>query len=111
MSARAAALRRLAVAAWLLLGASVAPWPLVAGIGRLPWAIAFLPLLLPVPSLLSGSTRALRAATLALAPLLAVGVTEYLVSAGARPMVGSSLALALLSFAAIVAALRAAPPP
>ncbi|MBM4219788.1 MAG: DUF2069 domain-containing protein [Gammaproteobacteria bacterium] len=110
MSARAAALRRLAVAAWLLLLLSVAAWPFVAPIGRLPWALAFVPLLLPLPALLAGSTRALRAATLALTPLLVIAVTEYLVSESARLPAGLSLGLAFAAFAVIVAALRAAAP-
>ena len=100
--------RRVAVGAWLLLVLSVAAWPLAGATGWFPWALAFLPLLLPLPALLAGSGRALRAATLALAPLLVIAVTEYLVSVPARPWTGISLALAFASFAAIVAALRAA---
>lgn len=109
MSPREALLRRLAVSAWLLLVLSVAAWPFAAGVGWFLWAIAFLPLLLPVPGLLAGSARALRGATLALAPLLAIGVTEYLVNVPARAWTGLSLALMLAAFAAILAALRAAP--
>jgi len=109
MTGRAAVLRRVAVATWLLLAASVAAWPLGAGIGRLAWTLAFVPLLLPLPWMLAGSVRALRAASLALAPLLAVAVTEYLVNAPARTWAGISLALAFTAFAAIVAAIRATP--
>jgi len=111
MSVRAAQLRRFAVTAWLLLVASVAAWPFVAGIGWFLWALAFVPLLLPLPAMLAGSVRALRAATLTIAPLLAVGVTEYLVKEAARPWTGLSLALASAAFALIVAALRAATRP
>lgn len=111
MNGRAAQLRRLAVAAWLLLVASVAAWPFAAGIGWFLWALAFVPLLLPLPALLAGSARALRAATLTIAPLLAVGVTEYLVRETARPWTGLSLALACAAFALIVATLRAAARP
>lgn len=110
MSARAAALRRVSVAAWLLLLLSVAAWPFVAPIGIFPAALAFVPLLLPLPALLAGSTRGLRAATLALAPLLAVAVTEYVVSEAARLPAGLSLVLAFTAFAVIIAALRAAAP-
>ena len=106
---RPAALRRVAVAAWLLLVLSVAAWPLGAGIGHVAWALALVPLLLPLPWMLAGSVRALRAASLALAPLLAVAVTEYLVNSPARPWAGISLALAFAAFTAIVAAIRASP--
>ena len=105
-------MRRLAVAAWLLLVLSVAAWPFVgARIGPVTTAIAFLPLLLPLPGLVGDSGRALRGAPLALAPLLALAVTEYLVNPPARPWAGLSLALAFVAFAAIVAALRVAPRP
>lgn len=109
MSGRTAVLRRVAVATWLLLALSVAAWPLGAGIGWVAWALALVPLLLPLPWILAGSVRALRAASLALAPLLAVAVTEYLVNAPARTWAGTSLALAFTAFAAIVAAIRASP--
>ena len=112
MSARAIRVRRLVVAAWLLLLVSVAAWPFVAaGIGYLATAIALLPLLLPLPGLIGGSPRALQAMTLALAPLLALAVTEYLVNPTARPWAGLSLALALAAFAVTIAALRAAARP
>ncbi len=107
MTGRSAVLRRVAVAAWLLLVLSVAAWPLGARIGRVACVLALVPLLLPLPWILAGSVRALRAASLALAPLLAVAVTEYLVNAPARPWAGISLALAFAAFAAIVAAIRA----
>jgi uncharacterized membrane protein len=109
MSAGPPAHRRVAVAVWLLLVVSVAIWPLAAGIGWALTALACLPLLLPLPGLLRGSLRALRGATLALAPLLAIAVTEYLVRPPARPWAGISLALAIAAFAAILAALRAVP--
>ncbi len=111
MNRRVAVLRRVAVAAWLLLVLSVAAWPLAGAIGRIAWALAFVPLLLPLPWILAGSVRGLRAGSLALAPLLAIAVTEYLVNAPARPWAGVSLALAFSAFAAIVAAIRASPQP
>jgi uncharacterized membrane protein len=111
MIGRAVVLRRVAVATWLLLVLSVASWPLGAGIGRVAWALALVPLLLPLPWIVAGSVRALRAASLALAPLLAVAVTEYLVNAPARSWAGISLALAFAAFATIVAAIRASPRP
>ena len=101
---------RLAVAAWILLGASVALWPASgAGIGPLTAAFAFIPLLLPLPGLVRGSVKWLRAAPMALAPALALAITEILVNPPARPFAGASLALAFLAFAAIVAALRSQP--
>jgi uncharacterized membrane protein len=110
MSARPRAVRRLALGAWLLLAVSVAAWPLAgAGIGRLTAAIAFMPLLLPIPGLARGSEPAMRAAPMALAPVLALAVTEILVNPPARPWAGLSLALAFAAFAGMVAALRASP--
>jgi uncharacterized membrane protein len=112
ISARAARARRFAVAAWTLLLLSVAAWPFAgAGIGWLAAAIAGLPLLLPLPGLFGLSTRALRAATLALAPVLVVAVTELLANPPARPWAGTSLALVLAAFAASLAAIRVAPEP
>ena len=73
---------------------------------RLP---AFIPLLLPLPGLVRGSVKWLRAAPMALAPALALAITEILVNPPARPFAGASLALAFLAFAAIVAALRSRP--
>lgn len=107
MSPRAASTRRVAVAAWLLLMLSVAAWAFeAAGIGHVFAAIAFLPLLLPLPGLLGNSGRALRAAPLALAPVLALAVTEILANPPARPWAGLSLALVFAAFAALVAAIR-----
>lgn len=112
MSGRAAHARRLAVAAWLLLLLSVAAWPVTgAGVGWLAVALAGLPLLLPLPGLLGDSTRALRAAALALAPALVVAVTEILVNPDARAAIGISLALVFAAFAAVVAAIRVAATP
>jgi uncharacterized membrane protein len=112
MNARAAGTRRVAVAAWLLLMSSVAAWPFeAAGIGRVFAAIAFLPLLLPLPGLLGDSSRALRAAPLALAPVLALAVTEVVANPPARPWAGLSLALVFVAFAALIAAIRASPRP
>jgi uncharacterized membrane protein len=100
----------LALGVWLFLAASVAAWPFTgSGIGRLTSGIACLPLLLPIPGLVRASHRALRAAPMALAPALALAITEILVNPPARPWAGLSLALALAAFAAILAALRAPP--
>jgi len=110
MSLRGATTRRVAVAAWLLLMLSVAAWASdAAGIGRVFAAIAFLPLLLPLPGLIGNSGRALRAAPLALAPVLALSVTEILANPPARPWAGVSLALAFAAFAALIAAIRTSP--
>jgi uncharacterized membrane protein len=107
MSLRAARTRRVAVATWLLLMLSVAAWALeAASIGRVFAAIAFLPLLLPLPGLLGNSGRAVRAAPLALAPVLALAVTEILANPPARLWAGLSLTLVLAAFAALIAAIR-----
>ncbi len=72
-------------------------------------AIAFLPLLLPIAGLLRGSPRAYRLASLTLAPVLALALTEVLVNPPSRPWTGATLALILLAFAGLVAALRTTP--
>jgi hypothetical protein len=46
---------------------------------------------------------------MALAPVLALSITECLVNPSARIAAGATLALALAAFAAILAALRALP--
>jgi uncharacterized membrane protein len=110
MSDRARVALRLALVAWLLLAGSIAWWPFAdAGIGRVTALVAGLPLLLPLPGLLRGSRRALRAAPMALAPALALAITEIMVNPAARVTAGISLALVLAAFAGIVAALRTAP--
>ena len=109
MSDRERTVRRFAIAAWVLLGTSVALWP-GAGIGRLTAAFAFVPLLLPLPGMVRSSVKWLRAAPMALAPALALAITEVLVNPPARLVAGASLALAFLAFAAIVAALRSRAP-
>src|SRR5262245_21730017 len=81
MSARADRAARFAVAAWTLLAACIAAWPFAGlGIGRVTAMIAFLPLLLPLPGIVRRATRALRAAPMALAPALALAITETLVN-------------------------------
>lgn len=111
MSDRASVAHRIVLLAWLLLAASVAAWLFAdAGIGRLSSAIAFLPLLLPLPGLARRSRNALRAAPMALAPALVIAITEVLVNPPARPLAAVTLGLILAAFAAIVASLRAAPP-
>jgi uncharacterized membrane protein len=93
MSDRASRAHQVALASWVLLAASVAAWPFVGqGIGRLSAAIAFLPLLLPLPGLARGSRRALRAAPMALAPALAIALTEVVANptpAGLPPVAGA----------------------
>ena len=111
MSNRARTVRRLAVAAWFLLGASVAIWPGAgAGIGPLTCAIALVPLLLPLQGIIRVSPVWLRAAPMTLAPALALSVTEILVNPRARLFAGTTLACAFLEFAAIVAVLRSRAP-
>lgn len=111
MSDRARTARHLATGAWLLLAVSIASWPLIdtSGIGFATASIAFLPLLLPLAGIARGSRRAWRLAALTLAPALALAVTEYLVNVPSRPWTGTTLALILLAFASLVAALRSPP--
>jgi uncharacterized membrane protein len=65
---------------------------------------------LPLPGLARESRRALRAAPMALAPALAIALTEAVANPPARGLAALSLALILVAFAAIVATIRAAPP-
>ena len=105
--ARAALMRRLVTAVWLLLIASIARWPFAtAGIGPVTTAVALLPLLLPVPGLMIGWRRTLQWSPLTLAPALALTLTEILVNAAARRLATLSLALILMAFAMLIAALR-----
>ena len=105
---RAAAMRRGALAAWFALTISIACWPLgESGIGWPATALAGLPLLAAVPGIARGVRRTLSWAPLALAPALALSLTEILVNAAARTRATTSLALAFIAFAALVAALRA----
>ncbi|HEX9707095.1 MAG TPA: DUF2069 domain-containing protein [Steroidobacteraceae bacterium] len=110
MNDRARAAQSLAVCTWLLLAASVACWPFIgeSGIGLATASIAFLPLLLPLAGIARGSRRAFRFAAMTLAPALALAVTEFLVNVESRPWTGTTLALILLAFASLVAALRTA---
>jgi uncharacterized membrane protein len=111
MSDRARITRRVAIAAWLGLIASVVIWPLpAAGIGTVAALIAGLPLLLPLPGLVRASRRAFRAAPMALAPALALSITECLVNPAARIAAVATLTLAFAAFASLLAALRALPP-
>lgn len=105
----ARSLSRVATGAWLLLMISVACWLLgPAGAGPVTTAIAFLPLLLPLPGLVRGLGQTLRWAPLTLAPVLALTLTELLVSTAFRTRMTVTLALILAAFAAIIAALRGA---
>ena len=100
-------LRRVALAVWLALLISIACWPLGdGGIGPLTTALAFLPLLAPLPGMARGTRRTLRWAPLMLAPSLALALTEILVNPAARTRASVSLALILVAFAAVIAALR-----
>ena len=110
MKDRARAARIFANTAWLLLAASVASWAFIdtAGISPVTVAIAFIPLLLPIAGLLRGSPRSYRLAALVLAPALALCLTEILVNPPSRTWTSMTLALILLAFAALVAALRTA---
>ena len=100
-----------AIAAWLALAGSIALWQAAgSGIGITATLIAGLPLLLPLPGLLRGARRSLRAAPMTLAPALALAVTEFLVNPPARPFAGATLALVFAAFAGILAALRTLPP-
>ncbi len=111
MSDPARAARSAAIAAWLALAGSIALWPVPdAGIGVAAALIAGLPLALPLPGLLRGTRRSLRAAPMALAPALALAVTEVLVNPPARPFAGAALALVFVAFAGVLAALRNLPP-
>jgi uncharacterized membrane protein len=111
MSDRARITRRVAIAAWLGLIASVVIWPRpAAGIGTVAALIAGLPLLLPLPGLVRASRRAFRAAPMALAPALALSITECLVNPAARIAAVATLTLAFAAFASLLAALRALPP-
>ena len=102
--------RGAALAAWLALAGSVALWPASSsGIGIVTTLLAGLPLLLPLPGLFRGTRRTLRAAPMALAPALALAITEFLVNPAARLVAGATLALVLAAFAGILAALRALP--
>lgn len=110
MNARAARASRFALGAWFALAACIAIWPFAgAGIGPVTATLAFLPLLLPLPGIIRGSRRAWSAAPMALAPALALAITETLVNPPARLLAGASLAFVLVAFAAVMAALRAAP--
>ena len=107
---RARAAGRIAAGAWLLLILSVLCWPLGAStVGWATTAIAFLTLLPPLPGLARGTRRTQSWAPLTLAPVLALSLTEVLVNPAARARVAVTLALVLAAFAAILAALRAAP--
>ena len=105
----ARSLRQVALAVWLALLISIACWPLgEGGIGPLTTALAFLPLLAPLPGMARGTRRTLRWAPLTLAPSVALALTEILVNPAARTRASVSLALILAAFAAVIATLRRA---
>lgn len=105
---RASVLRRLTLAIWCVLILSIACWPLGGGIGWITTALASVPLLLPVPGIIRGRRRTLGWAPLAMAPALALALTEITVNAAARNRATISLGLILLAFASVLAALRSA---
>jgi uncharacterized membrane protein len=110
MSERLSPAQRLALAAWLLLAACVALWP--AGETGIAWwttALAGIPLLLPLVGIARGSPRTYRFATLVLTPVFVLTVMELLANAAARGRAAATLALILLAFATLIAALRSAP--
>lgn len=110
MSEPARIARGAAIAAWVALAGSVTLWPASGtGIGVVTTLLAGLPLLLPLPGLLHGARRTLRAAPMALAPALTLALTEVLVNPPARPFTGATLALVLAAFTALLAALRTLP--
>ncbi|MGH8130263.1 MAG: DUF2069 domain-containing protein [Steroidobacteraceae bacterium] len=110
MTDRARITHRTAIACWFLLVASVACWPIGgSAIGWPTTAFAFLPLMLPIAGLLRGLRRTYGWAPLALAPVLALALTEVLIDDTARARAGLSLALIFLAFASVIAALRTAP--
>jgi uncharacterized membrane protein len=107
---RARAACRIAAGAWLALILSVLCWPLgTPTVGWATTAIAFLPLLMPLPGLARGTRRTQSWAPLTLGPVLALALTEVLVNPAARARVAVTLALVLAAFSALLAALRAAP--
>ena len=100
-------LRRLTIGAWFSLIASIAAWPFIAAhIGPLTTAVALLPLLMPLPGLLTGRQRTLQWSSLTLAPALAMSLTEILVNAPARLFATLTLMLIFAAFALQIAALR-----
>lgn len=107
---RARRARRATVLTWALLVFCVAAWPIAdAGIGFARTAFALLPLLMPVRGILRGARHTLQWSPLALAPALALALTELLANAAARFAMTLTLTLMLAAFAAVVAALRTIP--
>lgn len=106
----AAGASRAAPLAWIALCASIGAWTLIPPATAPALAlVAGLPLLLPLPGILRGTPRTLRWAPMTLAPALAIALMEIVASRGARFAAAGTLALILAAFAAVIAALRAAP--
>ena len=109
-TAAARAARRASLVLWLALMISIGSWPWIPSApGTAPSLAALLPLLLPLAGILRGKRRTLSWAPLAIAPALAITLTELLVDPAARAVIGVTLVLVLAAFAAVIAALRAAP--
>ena len=103
--------RRVALGLWLALLLSIVAWMrMESAPGPGPFLVSLLPLCAPLPGLVRGSRNTLRWASLTLAPVLAVALTEFLVNPAFRPAAGITLALLPVAFAALVAALRTTPP-
>ncbi len=102
---RAAAARAATLGVWLALVASLPVWILVG----YPWqlcCLAPLPLLAPLPGLVSGARRTYAWATLFVLPYLMFALTEALVNPAARWMAALCVLLAFAWFCAMVAFLR-----
>ncbi|MGQ0428332.1 MAG: DUF2069 domain-containing protein [Gammaproteobacteria bacterium] len=107
---KGAGARRAALAAWVALIASVFAWPFAApGTDDAFALVAGLPLLLPLPGIARGTRRTLSWAPLAETPALAFALMEVVANPAARPAAAATLALVLVAFAAVIAALRSSP--
>jgi uncharacterized membrane protein len=97
--------RRLTVALWIAVAASLLAWIFVG----YPWpvcAIAVLPLLAPLNGLVRGRRYTYAWATLFAIPYLAFAVTELLANPRARWVAASSLLLVFAWFCAMIFFLR-----
>ncbi len=110
--ARARRARAAVLLLWLSLSVALVAWQ-VQRLGVTAAAVAVLfttgPLLLPLPGLLQGDPRTYRWAALTLAPALAWSLTELVANPAVRWPAATAALLAVLSLAALVAALRVTP--